>query len=94
MQWKKALSSLVEMREAGIKANSFVYSAAIDACAKVSQPISSASPRSATRDTYVSWRSVCRLSTSIKPTLTPTASAAPNPTFFSPQDYDSHQQLI
>lgn len=35
MQWKKALSSLVEMREAGIKANSFVYSAAIDACAKV-----------------------------------------------------------
>lgn len=36
MQWKKALSSLLEMREAGIKANSFVYSAAIDACSKVS----------------------------------------------------------
>lgn len=35
MQWERALISLAEMRDVGIKANSFVYSAAIDACAKV-----------------------------------------------------------
>lgn len=39
MQWERALISLAEMRDAGIKANSFVYSAAIDACAKVHHPL-------------------------------------------------------